>query len=390
MYDWNGNGKHDAFDDAMFQALLEDDLKRNPPGKKHAYRSASDSSNADIGCFLAAILLLFGIGIVFVFVGGLLQTFENGSIGLLLVLVAILVGLIYFYRKNSIAASGSTDSTRSPEVPTLAHTEQPLQMEKTPVVSSDCIEHIGDYDVSVEKNLVVIKKFTGVDNTVQTVPAVIAECPVHVIDTNAYLNCTQVEKLIIEEGILVIRDGAFRGCDKLREVVIPRSANTIGKDAFPHGQNIMISCYGGSRGLEFARQYKYEYRDAEDMYPSEIKSEQEPKQETKKASEQNDSKKKAEQKEGYSSGSSSSYSRNTASHVSGYAAGLATSMLLLDDSDDDIDWMDGESTRDRLDFDLLGTGYDSYDLEWMDEDEREEILWDNGLDPYDYDLDDLD
>ena len=33
---------------------------------------------------------------------------------------------------------------------------------------------------------------------------------------------------------------------------------------------------------------------------------------------------------------------------------------------------------------------DSYDLEWMDEDEREEIMWDNGLDPFDYDFYDLD
>lgn len=100
-----------------------------------------------------------------------------------------------------------------------------------------------------------------------------------------------------------------------------------------------------------------------------------------------DSKKNVNQKERYNSGSSSSlHSGNTAS----YAVGLGISTLLPDDSDDDTDRMEGESTRDRLDFDLLGTGYDSYDLEWMDEDEREEIMWDNGLDPLDYDLDDLD
>ena len=33
---------------------------------------------------------------------------------------------------------------------------------------------------------------------------------------------------------------------------------------------------------------------------------------------------------------------------------------------------------------------DSYDLEWMDEEERNQVLEDNFLDPYDYDFDDLD
>jgi len=80
------------------------------------------------------------------------------------------------------------------------------------------------------------------------------------------MNFEHIQKLIISEGIVEIRDGAFKGCDKLREVVIPHSANTIGKDAFPHGQNIVIYCYGGSYGLDFARQYKYKYRNAEDIY----------------------------------------------------------------------------------------------------------------------------
>ena len=125
------------------------------------------------------------------------------------------------------------------------------------------------------------------------------------------------------------------------------------------------------------------------MHPSEVKAEPktEPKQEQQKVSAQNDSKKKTN----YSTGSSSSsYSKNTASHTSSYAAaGIAAGTLLLDDSDDD-DWLNHETARDRLDFELLGTGYDSYDLEWMDEDEREEILWDNGIDPFDYDFYDLD
>ena len=60
-----------------------------------------------------------------------------------------------------------------------------------------------------------------------------------------------------------------------------------------------------------------------------------------------------------------------------------TSSSILDDEPE-------ETVRERLDYDLSGTGYDSYDLEWMDEDERNQVLEDNFLDPYDYDFDDLD
>lgn len=51
-----------------------------------------------------------------------------------------------------------------------------------------------------------------------------------------------------------------------------------------------------------------------------------------------------------------------------------------------LDEMEQKDSQNSLDYDLLGTGYDSLDLEWMDPDERDEILWDNGLDPDDYDF----
>jgi len=39
-----------------------------------------------------------------------------------------------------------------------------------------------------------------------------------------------------------------------------------------------------------------------------------------------------------------------------------------------------EETAD-LDYDLIGSGDDSFDLEMMDEDQRNDILLDNGVDP---------
>ena len=53
-----------------------------------------------------------------------------------------------------------------------------------------------------------------------------------------------------------------------------------------------------------------------------------------------------------------------------------------DDEDDDEDEDDDD---DDLDLDLAG--FDRFDLEMMDEDERREALEDAGLDPGDYDFD---
>ena len=60
MYDWNGNGKHDSFDDAMFMALLEDDLERHPPKSGKRQSSSDDDWGCAIGCG-AFVGLLFAI-----------------------------------------------------------------------------------------------------------------------------------------------------------------------------------------------------------------------------------------------------------------------------------------------------------------------------------------
>ena len=58
---------------------------------------------------------------------------------------------------------------------------------------------------------------------------------------------------------------------------------------------------------------------------------------------------------------------------------FAMDMMVLDE-------LEQEQKKKRLEADLIGTGYDSFDLELMDDDEREEILLDAGLDPDDYDF----
>lgn len=249
--------------------------------------------------------------------------------------------------------------------------------------------HFGSYEVLKIGGKLTLKCFTGIDEAVLEIPAKLNSMPVCVIDKYAFLNCKNIERVIIPQGVKEIRSGAFNGCDALREIVIARSVEIIEADAFSHREDIVIYCYGGSYGLEYARQNKYEYRDAEDLdiqaktIMTEFMQETEIKKEPETKFSVNSS--------GFTGSAYTANSYQSSACTSGYVAGSVAGTLLLDNEfENDTDWLNNETTRDRLDFDLLGTGYDSYDLEWMDEDERDEILWDNGLDPFDYDFYDLD
>ena len=59
---------------------------------------------------------------------------------------------------------------------------------------------------------------------------------------------------------------------------------------------------------------------------------------------------------------------------------IAVDLMILDELERE------EKKAADLDYDLIGTGYDSFDLEMMDEERRDDILWENGLDPDDYDF----
>lgn len=63
---------------------------------------------------------------------------------------------------------------------------------------------------------------------------------------------------------------------------------------------------------------------------------------------------------------------------------LAMNLMVLDEVENAEA---GAEDGDSLDFDLLGTGYDRFDLEMMDDEERREVLEEAGLDADDYDFD---
>jgi len=212
MVDWNHNGERDSFDFAMDMMVIEEMKRASSSNRRSTVRgrSMADVSWSEIGClFYVMFFIAFPVimAIFFIFMG-------EGDLFLLTVGFAVALNYaiyrLFFVSPKNTAEQAKAKTSQSETKYTAS---EPGTEPSKQTVEIPHMKRMGDYDVAVE-----------------------------------------------------IRDGAFKGCDKLREVVIPHSANTIGKDAFPHGQNIVIYCYGGSYGLDFARQYKYKYRNAEDIY----------------------------------------------------------------------------------------------------------------------------
>ena len=379
MYDWNGNGKHDSFDDAMFMALLEDDLERHPPGKKTYRSSSSSSSEGSMGCMLYfAFLIFFPLYAAFEFL-----LMGEGGIAVGIIVLGVLLNIAAFCFMGS-STSVSEENKTAPKNSTVNTGQQTKAAEIKSSESVQSLFRYDNYDIVPERGGITIKKFVGVDKAVLEVPARLNNTPVCVIDTNAFYKCRYIEKLILPDGLNEIRDNIFNGCDNLKEVVIPKSVTKIGQDAFPHNKGIVLYCYGNSYGLEFARKNGFEYKDAEKTVVSVQEAKAEPKSEPEVKVESKPVLKS--EPKSLSVSSVSAQKQRSHSYKSDYIPVYTpsyTSSSILDDEPE-------ETVRERLDYDLIGTGYDSYDLEWMDEDERNQVLEDNFLDPYDYDFDDLD
>lgn len=78
------------------------------------------------------------------------------------------------------------------------------------------------------------------------------------INNNAFRECSAyiVE---IEEGCVIIGEGAFADCDNLKEITIPRSCSLMHDNIFMHSDNVTIRCYRGSRAESYAKEYDIEY-----------------------------------------------------------------------------------------------------------------------------------
>lgn len=104
---------------------------------------------------------------------------------------------------------------------------------------------------------------------------------VDTINQNAFSDCSQLSSVAIFEGVRVIDDFSFDNCAMLKEIIIPMSVCKIGINAFmllvqqtnwhskkpdrEKNKNLVIACYPGSYGLEYARKNSYKTKTA--VYP---------------------------------------------------------------------------------------------------------------------------
>lgn len=101
------------------------------------------------------------------------------------------------------------------------------------------------------------------------------------IARSAFSRCEQLYEVLLHEGLTKIGDSAFENCKGLCAITIPNSVTEIGKQVFditgwyqPYdrrrkgwstrekSKDLIISCYAGSFGLEYARKEGYQIKNA--------------------------------------------------------------------------------------------------------------------------------
>lgn len=101
------------------------------------------------------------------------------------------------------------------------------------------------------------------------------------IERVAFKECKYLSQILLHEGLTKIGDSAFENCKDLCAITIPSSVTEIGKQVFditgwyqPYdrrrkgwstrekSKDLIISCYAGSYGLDYARKEGYQIKNA--------------------------------------------------------------------------------------------------------------------------------
>lgn len=89
----------------------------------------------------------------------------------------------------------------------------------------------GDFDYSISEGKATLEKFWKSDNTVITVPSMVQGYEVVAIGEYAFRG-TNVQKVVISDGVKTIEEGAFYVCEELTTVQLPSSLEKIETMAF--------------------------------------------------------------------------------------------------------------------------------------------------------------
>ena len=89
----------------------------------------------------------------------------------------------------------------------------------------------GNFELLYKDNAYIITGYNGYASTV-TVPSSYNGYPIETIADHAFWGESNIEEIIVSDGIKVIEDEAFGHCDKLYGIYLPASLTEVGKNAF--------------------------------------------------------------------------------------------------------------------------------------------------------------
>lgn len=121
------------------------------------------------------------------------------------------------------------------------------------------------------------------ENAFSSCAVVEIDIPIEVkrIYNHAFSSCKRLTRITLNEGLTTLGYSVFQNCPNLTDIVIPKSVTEIGGDMFQitgwyqptdrrrkgystskKNPNLVIGCYAGSFGLEYARKLGYPIRNA--------------------------------------------------------------------------------------------------------------------------------
>ena len=141
-------------------------------------------------------------------------------------LISFLLSIIFLLLLlSSCSITLETSGANPEEAESIREIEQIIASAKLqyPTKNSEFFYNVYDTHVT-------ITKYIG-DGGDVVVPSQLNDLPVYVIDIEAFKG-SSVTSVIIEEGIVKIKDKCFSGCESLQNVQLPESLFSLGEDAF--------------------------------------------------------------------------------------------------------------------------------------------------------------
>src|SRR5574344_1490060 len=106
---------------------------------------------------------------------------------------------------------------------------------KDKIIIPSCVKEIKNFSIEFKGDLIIeegVKKISY--NTFYMCLLKSVEIPGTIKEVDYFFDCCKLEKVTINEGTICIKEHAFSGCTKLREIILPDSIEQIKRCAFSY------------------------------------------------------------------------------------------------------------------------------------------------------------